>query len=112
MSGFLGGTPSFQSRVDASSTNIPSASTLELEDNLSNDISSMDFQNATGSDVSVYSGPDDNLILLCIVGGADGVINVLPRAPVGVSKGSRLSLKSASGSDISTGTFIINGWVS
>lgn len=111
---FLGSVPAYSIRLLPATTNIPASSGTEvaLTTNSTSDVMSMEFINATAKDVNVYVGPTTALTLLLCVGSLTSGIVKSDRQPIALPKGTRISLRAADNTAISTGgAFIINAWV-
>lgn len=109
----LGSVPAFNWAVILSTTAIPSSAgnPQQIVAATTQDISAMDFTNTAGGVVNVYIGTDAALQLICTVGGIASGLNHVPRAPIMIPKGSRISLRNNAAASLATGNFIINGWV-
>jgi len=108
-----GSHPAFQYVVPTTPA-IPASGSgpLEIASSLPEDATAMDIQYTGILAVDLYQGPDSNLKKIMTIGGVlTSGVNVIPRAPVMLSKGSRLSIRANANATIGAGTFIINGWV-
>lgn len=111
----LGSVPVAQFAVTAGANpaDIPKSSNdpLEVEDALPNDVTSIEVISNVASPFYIYLGPNTNLEKLMIVPGYADTVITLPRQPVAIASGVRLSVGAVADVDITAGTFVINCWV-
>lgn len=109
----LGSVPAGSIIINATATTVPksSGSPLEVTANLGSDVASLEITSNVAALVNLYTGPNSALKLLCVIPGFASTVVQLPRQPVVLSKGTRLSVRAAADTDLSAGTIIINTWV-
>lgn len=112
MSGDRATIPAGSFRILASGTNIPGSGSgvLEIEDSTTQEFRAMEIWNSGGATVNIYTGPDANLDLFCIMPGLASAMIKMDRAPINLSAGTRLSVRAVAAGAISTGELVINFW--
>lgn len=111
---YMGSVPAFNQVITAAANpaDIPGSAgdPMEITGNLGSDISSIELTSNLGAPVNLYTGPNSSLQLLCIIPGVASTVITQQRQPVVIPAGSRLSIRAAGTSAISSGSLVINAW--
>lgn len=99
-------------RVVAATNNIPAAASApyELSANLPGEVRAVNISNLTAGNIDLYEGPLGSEQLICTIPGTATFVVQLPRIPLALNKGMRLSVRATTGAAIATGDLIINCW--